>query len=491
VDRAELITPETPLAFVDIETTGGHPGVHRVIDIAVIGVTGGRVDFEWQTLVNPGVRIPFGITALTGIDDEMLVDAPPFERIAAELRSRLDGRVFVAHNVRFDYGFIRREFAAMETAWRAPTMCTVRLSRALYPEMPRHNLDAVMEHHGITIESRHRAMPDAVVLRELWRKVRAEWPAQTLQDAMDRASLRANLPAALSPDLADDLPESAGVYRFYGQSEGESAKGEVLLYIGKANILRERVLDHFRSSASDAKALRLAAQVRRIDWTETAGELGALLLEAREVREHQPLYNRQLRGGGERLTWLFADDSSAPRLVPLDAESLRSGDAFGAYRVPRDARKALESLAREHRWCLKVLGFESGAGSCVGYQVGRCGGACVGAEAPGLHLARVKLALMPQRLEPWPHEGPMLLREGSGERAQYHVIDAWQHLATVDCNDEDALLELPRASKTSGRRFDVDTYRILSRHLRDSYKLKGRFRPLRPPTPERSDESWN
>jgi DNA polymerase-3 subunit epsilon len=467
VDRIEL---DTPLAFVDIETTGGQPGLHRVIDIAVIGMTGDRVDFEWQTLVNPGVRIPAGITALTGIDDAMLVDAPPFERIAAELRARLAGRVFVAHNVRFDYGFIRREFAAIESSWRAPTMCTVRLSRALYPEMPRHNLDAVMEHHGITIENRHRAMPDAVVLRELWRKVRAAWPAETLREAMDRASLRANLPPALSPDLADDLPEGPGVYRFFGEADA-------LLYIGKANILRERVLDHFRGGASDAKSLKLAAQVRRVEWTETAGELGALLLEAREVREKQPVYNRQLRGGGERLTWLFDADAS-PRLVELDADVLRTGEAFGAYRSERDARKALEGLARDHKWCFKVLGLERGEGSCFGFQVGRCKGACAGKEPRALHLARVKIEMLPLRLEPWPHEGPMMVREGRGERSQWHVIDGWQHLATLE-HDVGDVDELRRAGSRSRRgRFDIDSYRILSRLLREP-----KYRPMPLPRP--------
>ncbi len=466
MDRSELITPETPLAFVDIETTGGHPGVHRVIDIAVIGMTGDRVDFEWQTLVNPGVRIPAGITELTGIDDEMLRDAPPFEKIAAVLRGKLAGRVFVAHNVRFDYGFIRREFAALETAWRAPSMCTVRLSRALYPGMPRHNLDAVIEHHDIRVDSRHRAMPDTIVLREFWRKVRGAWPADTLQDAMDRASLRATLPPALSPDLADDLPEGAGVYRFFGDDDA-------LLYTAKANNLRERVLDHFRGGAA-AKSRELAARVRRVDWTETAGELGASLLEAREVREHQPIYNRHLRGGGERLTWLFADDSSAPQLVELDSRVLRSGDAFGIYRSERLARKALESLARENQWCFKVLGLEEGPGSCVGLQVGRCRGACAGKESPAVHLTRVKLKLMPQRLEPWPHEGPMMVREVAGERAQYHVIDGWQHLATLENDLMDTVwsnCDWPTKFRKSD--FNIDSYRILTRLLREP-----RYRPL-------------
>lgn len=474
MDRAELISLEprahldAPMAFVDIETTGGYPGLHRIIDIAVIGVTGDRLDFEWQTLLAPGVHVPAGITALTGIDDDMLAEAPTFERIAAELRARLAGRLFVAHNVRFDYGFIRREFARIGSAWHSPNLCTVRLSRALYPRMPKHNLDAVMEYHDITVENRHRAMPDAQVLWLLWRKWRAEWTPEELRAAIERASPPVMLPAQLSPGLPDDLPETPGVYRFFG----DAGEGDALLYVGKANNLRERVLDHFRAGACDVRTLRLAAQVRRVEWVETAGELGAALLEAREIRESQPVYNRRMRGDGERLTWWFDDSGEAPRLVELNSEVLASGNAFGTWRSERDAKRALESLAREHRWCFKVLGLETGPGSCFGLQVGRCNGACAGKESAAVHLARVKLALMPQRLKPWPHRGPMLWREGSGDRAQFHLIDGWQVLASFDCSDGDALRDLERWRQ--GRRrgsFDMDGYRILTRHLREARLL--------------------
>jgi DNA polymerase-3 subunit epsilon len=466
VDRAELISPDSPVAFVDIETTGGYPGLHRIIDIAVIGATGDRLDFEWQTLVHPGVHVPAGITALTGIDDDMLAEAPAFDRVAKELRERLAGRVFVAHNVRFDYGFIRREFARIDSPWRSPNLCTVRLSRALYPQLPRHNLDTVMEHHGIVIENRHRAMPDARVLWLLWQKLRRDWSRDELQAALERAAPRVSLPPQLSADLPDDLPEEPGVYRFYGTAEDAGAIGEALLYVGKANNLRERVLDHFRAGAGDLKSLRFHAQVRRVEWTRTAGELGALLLEAREVRERRPVYNRQLRSDGERLTWLFDDAGGAPQLTGLSAQVLASGNAFGTWRSERDAKRALESLAREHRWCFKLLGLESGPGSCFGFQVGRCNGACVNKESAAMHLARVKLALMPQRLMPWPHRGPMLWREGSGERAQFHVIDGWQHLGSFDCSDEDALRHWRRRHPAG--QFDMDAYRILTRRLRDA-----------------------
>jgi len=331
--------------------------------------------------------------------------------------------------------------------------------------MPRHNLDAVMEHHGIVIENRHRAMPDAQALLAFWRKVRAVWPHELLQSAVDLASHRATLPAALPPDLPDDLPEGPGVYRFFGHQEGGA--GDTLLYVGKANNLRERVLDHFRVGAADAKSMKLAAQVRRVAWTETAGELGALLLEAREVREAQPVYNRQLRGG-DRLTWFFDEGGAEPELVTLTAQVLRTGNAFGTYRTARDARRALESLAREHRWCFKLLGLESGPGSCFGLQVGRCNGACVGKEKARVHLARVKLGLMAQRLKPWPHEGPVMLREGAGDRQQWHIIDAWQHLATIDAGDEDAIAMFDSRARRATEPFDIDAYRIFTRFMRDS-----------------------
>ncbi len=464
MDRPGLtITADSPIAFVDVETTGCALGRHRVIDVAVIGARGSEVEFEWQSLVNPGGPVSAGTTALTGIDNDMLAGAPAFEDIAAELRARLAGRVFVAHNVRFDYGFIRREFARAGSEWRAPNLCTVRLSRALYPEMPRHNLDALMEQHHISVENRHRAMPDARVLLEFWRKLRAAWSADELQRALDVSALRVNLPPALSPDLPDDLPDEPGVYRFFGAGEHGP---DTLLYVSRANNLRERVLDHFRAGAHDSKDQKIAASVHRVAWTETAGELGAQLLEAREVRDSHPVYNRPVHGADQRFTWQFDDGGAVPRLVELSAEVLRSGNAYGNWRSAADARRALEGLARDRRWCLKLLGLESGDGSCFGYQVGRCDGACIGRVPAAVHLARVKIELMPQRLRPWPHPGPMVYCEGAGERLQYHVIDGWQHVASVDPGDCD-LLPLTRAA-ASRRGFDFDEYRILTRVLGDA-----------------------
>jgi DNA polymerase-3 subunit epsilon len=393
----------------------------------------------------------------------MVADAPPFESIAREVLERLQGRQFVAHNARFDYGFLRGELRRAGHPFSAPLICTVRLSRLLYPDAGRHNLDSLIERHGLDCASRHRALPDAQVLAQFWQVLRNAWPVATLDAALERVARRPVLPAHLPPELIDDLPEAPGVYRFYGAADA-------LIYVGKANNLRERVLTHFAGATRDAKSQRLAAQTLRVEWHETAGELGALLLEARLVRELQPVYNRRLRGSSENWTWVLPDDGSAPQLVDLDAHPLGSVDAFGLYRSARQARTALTRLARDAKLCLRVLGLETGGeGSCFGYQIGRCAGACVGVEPRARHGIRAKLALAALKLKSWPYDGAVGVEERSAlGLAQLHVIDRWQYLGTLTEGTEQLRFE-----RAPG--FDVDAYRILTRFLKPGLRS---LRPL-------------
>lgn len=448
-----------PVAFVDVETTGGHPAYHRVTEVAIVAARDGRFEWRWSQLVNPGVSIPPSIQALTGISNAMVAEAPPFERIASEVLERLRGRLFVAHNARFDYGFLRGELRRAGHRWQSPLACTVKLSRRLDPELPRHNLDTLIAHHGLSCETRHRALPDAEALWQIWQRWLAGKPRDEFDAAIAAVSQRPVLPPQLPAELADDLPEAPGVYRFYG---GSTAGGgsDSLIYVGKANNLRERVLAHFAGAHRDTKSRRLSEQTQRVEWTETAGELGALLLEARLVRELKPVYNRRLRGASEAWSWVIPDGGAAPRLVDLDADRLGDDDAFGLYRSERQARAALTKLARDHRLCLKVLGLEPGSGSCFGYQLGRCAGACVGHEPLARHSVRVKLALAPLKLRRWPYRGAVGVHESTGYGlTQVHVIDRWQYLGSM--------LEGEPFEPVFARdaRFDTDAYRILVKHL--------------------------
>lgn len=459
------------IACVDLETTGGHPLLHRVIEVGIVVLRGGAVVEEWSSLVNPGVRIPRSIAAFTGITDDMVADAPSFADLREEVLGRLEGRLFAAHNARFDYGFLRSEFRRLGVRFRAPVLCTVKLSRRLDAGERGHSLDAVMARHGIECAARHRALGDAQVLARLLPILRERHGADRLGQVVAELLREAPLPPQLDPELLEDLPEAPGVYRFFGDND-------VLLYVGKSVNLRTRVLAHFAADHRDSKKARLARQVRRVDWQETAGELGALLLESRWVKELEPLHNRRLRAARECWTIVLEPDGQGlrARIAEIGAASpsrpglavLRGGDAaeadgrcFGVFRSKRDAHKALEEIVRAQQLCRKELGLEPGDGSCFGFQVGRCRGPCAGKEPRALHAARAQLALAPHRLRPWPFRGRVgvLERDWRG-RQELHVFDRWRYLGTVD--DEGALAAFGRGEGA----FDIDVYRILERFLR-------------------------
>jgi DNA polymerase-3 subunit epsilon len=449
------------LVCVDLETTGGNPAWHRIIEIGAVEIDRDGAVREWSTLVNPGCRIPPTIVAFTGINDEMVADAPPFAAVRDELLARLRDRLFVAHNARFDYGFVRAELSRLDIRWTAKPLCTVKLSRRLFGGERSHSLDAVIARHGLECSARHRALGDARVLRDLLARWQAEVEPARFAAAVEAVLQAASLPPGLPPGLADELPDAAGVYRLYGLADA-------LLYVGKSRNIRGRVLEHFAAAAHSAAAERLARQVRRVTWTETAGELGALLAEARAIRAEQPLLNRRPRAAGPVFTIRLR---SAPGVAAsleiaefdeFDAEQQR--ELYGLFRDRKSALRALEEIARAHALCKRVLGLERGAdvagGSCFDYQLGRCRGACVGREPPLLHDTRVRLALAAQRLKPWPYRGRILVgeRDWRGEQ-DWHVLAGWRYLGTVREREAAAGLD-PEASA-----FDPDVYRILKRFL--------------------------
>ena len=286
---------------VDLETTGGNALYSRIIEVGLVAVApDGRAE-TFSSLVNPGCRIPSHIESFTGITNEAVVDAPSFEQIANEVMAWLQGRLFVAHNARFDYGFLRAEFRRVGLRLQVPVLCTVKLSRRLFPGEHRHNLDAVIARHGLTCTARHRALGDAEVLVGFLAQVRERFAPDELAPVLDELLRLAPLPPQLPPDLLDDLPDGPGVYRFYGEDDA-------LLYVGKSKRLRDRVLEHFAREHANTKELKLTRQVRRVEWTETAGELGALLLEARLVKELQPIHNRRLRGSDDVWTVVLPEE---------------------------------------------------------------------------------------------------------------------------------------------------------------------------------------
>jgi DNA polymerase-3 subunit epsilon len=445
---------------LDLETTGGSPAHDRVTEIAAVRIENGTEVARWSTLVNPGTSISYFIQNLTGISNEMVREAPAFGEVAQQLLGLLDGAVLVAHNARFDHGFLLSEFARLDIALRVKTLCTVRLSRLLYPQHRSHGLDAIMQRHGLASSARHRAMGDVDVVLAWLASATQELGAEQIQG---QATTLLQGSAALPPNLAtpiQDIPQSCGVYLFYGE-------GQVPLYIGKSVNLRSRVMAHFQAAGKVAREMRIAQEIRRVEWIETAGEIGALLLEARLVKERQPLHNRQLRREGSLCAWrLDADPSARPLLTLVRGEELRPQEfdrLYGVYRSKAQAIKGLRELAEQHALCPQALGLESGKGRCFAHQIGRCKGVCCGEEKPAVHYLRLQLVLAEHRLHVWPHAGAVGLREHQPEsgRSDIHVFDQWCHLATV--HDEAELDAALQSRQTLA--FDLDSYRLLLKHL--------------------------
>jgi len=450
-----------PAVVVDLETTGANPALDRITEVGVLLIEGGEVVREWSSLVNPQAPIPPFISTMTGITDAMVASAPTFRELQREIADLLRDRIFIAHNARFDYGFLSHEFRRVEHPFQERVLCSVKLSRRLWPEHRSHGLDAIIARHGIQCADRHRALGDAKALWEFLRYVQDQVPAARIQHAVAELLQQPSGFSASAPVVADVVPESPGIYRFYGE-DGE------LLYVGKCGNLRARVMAYFSGGRISAREARLARQVRRVDWIEAAGELDAMLMQARLIAADAPKLNRT-RIKVER-AWSLALIDGAPAgtrwLDVVDSSGWSGAESdrfYGLFRSRRAAEQALRGLAAGHRLCASRLGLTRQPEARCDAGTSDVCALCNGTESPAAHFARLIAALAPLRLEPWPYRGRIGIKEhdtASG-RSAMHVIDRWCYLGTA--RSEADLQDLLEARAAAG--FDAADYRLLSKVL--------------------------
>ena len=463
------------LIFLDLETTGANAAVDRITEIGLVEVGRDGKATHWSSLVNPGVSIPAFIQGLTGISNDMVRSAPFFAQLAGALHERLQDALFIAHNARFDYGFLRNAFSEAGYNFRSEVLCTVKLSRALFPAESRHNLDVLITRHQLKPDARHRALGDADLIWQFWQKLAQQVPQDVLTPILKTLLQRPSLPSHLPSDTLDHLPDTPGVYLFYGEND-------LPLYVGKSVHLRQRVMSHFSADHKLYKEMRLSQQLHRIEWRETVGEIGALLLEAQLVKSMQPIHNRQLRRQGSLCAWRLKTDAgihAPPELsYASDADFGRADALFGLFSSKRKAESTLRELAEHHQLCLVQLGLEGRAQSnkpCFGWQLQRCKGVCIGKEAQYLHHARLLTALSGLRVQTWPYEGAIgLIEQGGSGKTAVHLVNNWCYLGTAE--SEEALQDLMEKSPARPV-FDMDTYKILSKALMNKHltvrKLSG------------------
>ena len=446
--------------FVDIETTGGKLHVDEITEIALIRVLDGQEVERFETLLKPERSIPPWITEFTGISNSMVADAPSFAEVAETLAAKFHNAIFVAHNARFDYGFIKAAFKRLGLDFKLPVLCTVKLSRALYSEHTRHGLDQIIERFDLCCDQRHRAMGDAQMVWQFMQCALRDKGATSLIEQCKVQLKTYSLPANLDPDVMADCPDTPGVYRFYNQA------GDVI-YVGKSVNLKTRILSHFSHSQALAKDLQIANELHHLDWIECAGDLGAQLLEARLVKQLSPKYNRQLK----KLTRLwhfkvFQDKQGYDNLRLVSTDNLTAQDlanSYGLYRSKAQAIKALEKRVAEHQLCQRLTGLEKkSSGACFAYQLKKCKGGCIGQESPLHYNLRLAAALLPLKQQVWPWPGAILVKEKTADCEQVHIINQWCWLGFA--SDQSALADLIQ-NPPSNLHIELDSYKILCKFL--------------------------
>lgn len=446
-------------AFVDTETTGLSPIRDRVIEIGIIRVEGGREVARLDTLLNPHVPVPPSINGLTGISNEDLLHAPDFNEIEHQVREILEGSVFVAHNARFDYAFLKHEFKRSQCEFGAKVMCTVKLARRLYPALPSYRLSSLIEHFSLPVAARHRALADAEVLWQLLKMAVSDHGedevARTIKSLLRAPSTPSNLP----PEAIDSLPESPGIYIFYGEDD-ENTKSSLPLYVGKSINIKERVKSHFSGDYLSGKDLAISSQIKRIEATKTVGEIGALVRECDAVKALMPVYNRQLRRRSDLVVATKAKRGGvwSIKISTLhDIATRRLSSVMAVYKSKKQAKNSLDKICREYNLCPKQLSLESGKGPCFGSQIGICKGVCGGHENVSVYNTRFERAFESSRIKAWPYSGAICISEKQGGLAELHVIDNWLYLGSVRYDAEDDTHLVTKYSP----RFDWDIYKII------------------------------
>jgi len=275
-------------AIVDIETTGGFASASQITEIAIFIFDGKKVIDEYSTLVNPEQPIPFHIQALTGITDEMVKDAPVFSDIAEDIYHILNNRIFVAHNVHFDYSFVQASLKSSGYDWKASRLCTVRLSRKIFPNLLSYSLGKLCQSLGIQIQDRHRAKGDAEATVTLFQRLFNADTENLIHKTIQIKAKEQRLPTHIPSELINNLPDTAGIYLF----KNSNAK---IIYVGKANNIKKRVISHFTGNNTGQRRQNFINEICDIAFEETGTELMAFLKECHMIKKIWPIYNRALK----------------------------------------------------------------------------------------------------------------------------------------------------------------------------------------------------
>ncbi len=372
-------------AIVDIETTGGYAAANGITEIAILIHDGEKVIDRYETLINPQADIPDYIQALTGIDNEMVKHAPTFDKVARDIFTLLSDSIFVAHNVNFDYSFVKHYLAQEGFNLQSKKLCTVRLSKKIIPGFPSYSLGKLCNSLNIPINNRHRAGGDAEATAILFSMLLAKDTEKVISQSLNKNSKEQVLPANLPREQFLNLPQSPGVYYFKDQ------KGKVI-YVGKAINIKKRVTSHFSGNSASKQRQDFMRDIHAIDHETCATELMALILEANEIKRLWPNNNRALKRYEQKYgLYAYEDQKGLIRLTVDKHKKFMTAHHY--FNNLMNGAIILQNLVKEFELCPKLCFIQKNNNTCIGIEGNYCKGVCEDLENVEEYNQRVNLAL--------------------------------------------------------------------------------------------------
>lgn len=374
-------------AIVDLETTGGMARRDRITELAIVVYDGEEIIDQYDTLVNPERSIPTEITRITGITNDMVSRAPKFYEVAKKVVEMTEGAIFVAHNVRFDYSFLKEEFARLGFTFTRKQLCTVRMSRMAFPGLKSYSLGNLIEHFDISVNARHRALDDTlattIVLGHILNSHESEAMIATF---INKGIIEAQLPENVNKERLLELPEAPGVYYFY------NGYGKII-YVGKSKNIQKRVIQHFSKTTN--KSLKLAKMMHDLHHEETGDELLALLLESSEIKKHQPEINKAQRTAKYPYfihTYLDLEGYICFEILKSSTKNRANKQILEFFGSIDMAKSQLDKMRTLYELCDKRIGVYKDEGPCFNYKINQCKGACIKEESADDYNERARMA---------------------------------------------------------------------------------------------------
>lgn len=372
-------------AVVDIETTGSYAAGNGITEIAIVIHDGQKVLNKYETLVNPNRGIPYFIQRLTGINDEMVVHAPQFSEVAGQVHELLHDKVFIAHNVNFDYSFLKHHLAEEGYELNTKKLCTVRLSRKILPGLKSYSLGKLCHQVGIELTNHHRAGGDATATAELFGMLVENDKENIIGQMLKGRNREQYLPPNLPVEQVDTLPPVPGVYYFY------NGKGKII-YVGKAVNLAKRVKSHFSNNKPNKQKQEFLREIHRIAYTECATDLMAHILESAEIRRLWPSHNRSQRGYLPKFGLFVYEDGNGYKRLGIEKNKLYFKPVH-TFNTIIEGHNRLRELIQEFGLCARLCNLAKVDNCSESIYAEYCDGACSGGETTKEYNSKVDKAV--------------------------------------------------------------------------------------------------